>query len=211
MIDPTTYFLFIAASAALVIVPGPTVTVIIANSLNAGSRAGLLNVAGTQLGLGLMVLVLAFGFASIVEKISVVFEVVRVIGAIYLIWLGIKLWRSDGNSVTSTDSATSGNASNHVNGSYLLQGFLVIWSNPKALFFFGAFIPQFVDPSKPTIFQVILLGATFMVVATILDGAYAVAAGRMRKLINDRKVAVLEKVSGCFLIGGGIWLAFSKR
>ncbi len=211
MIDLTTYFLFIAASAALVIVPGPTVTVIIANSLSAGSRAGLLNVAGTQLGLGLMVLVLAFGFASIVAKMSIVFELVRVIGAIYLIWLGIKLWRSNGSSIASSRRVTTGNSSNVSKTSYLLQGFWVIWSNPKALFFFGAFIPQFVDPSRSTVFQVILLGATFMVVATILDGAYAIAAGQMRRFLTNSKIAVLEKVSGCFLIGGGIWLALGRR
>ncbi|MBX2868736.1 MAG: LysE family translocator [Acidiferrobacterales bacterium] len=211
MIDLSTYLLFIAASAALVIVPGPTVTVIVANSLNAGSRAGLLNVAGTQLGLGLMVLVLALGFASIVEKMAVVFDVVRFIGAIYLIWLGIKMWRSKGrmvNPVETDDPATrSGKGWLH----YFFQGFLVIWSNPKALFFFGAFIPQFVDPSRDPIPQVLMLGATFMVVGTLLDGAYAVAAGQMRKLVSSGKVIILEKLAGCFLIGGGIWLAFSRR
>jgi len=211
MIDLTTYVVFIAASAALIIIPGPTVTVIIANSLNAGSRAGLQNVAGTQLGLGLMVLVLAFGFASIVERMSSVFDVLRVVGAVYLVWLGLKLWRSNGSTITSANDNAGTEMQKQGGGSYFFQGFLVIWSNPKVLFFFGSFIPQFVDPTRPTALQVLLLGATFMIIATILDVAYAVAAGQMRQWLNGRKIAVMEKVSGCFLVGGGIWLAFSKR
>ena len=211
MIDLPTYLLFIAASAALVVVPGPTVTVIVANSLNAGSRAGLLNVAGTQLGLGLMVLVLAFGFASIVEKMAVVFDVVRFIGAIYLIWLGIKMWRANGGLVSPMEADAAAGMSGKGWFTYFFQGFLVIWSNPKALFFFGAFIPQFVDPAHDPIPQVLMLGATFMVVGTLLDGAYAVAAGQMRKLVTSGKVVILEKLAGCFLISGGVWLAFSRR
>ena len=96
-------------------------------------------------------------------------------------------------------------------GSYFWQGFVVILSNPKALFFFGAFIPQFVNPAGNAIAQTILLGATFMVVATLLDGAYAVLAGGAGKWLNHTRVRTLEIGSGVCLIVGGIWLALARR
>jgi threonine/homoserine/homoserine lactone efflux protein len=203
--DLTTWLAYVAASALIVIVPGPTVTVIIANSLRAGPMAGLMNVAGTQAGLILMVGVLAAGLETIVTQAGVVFDVLRLVGAAYLIWLGVKMWRSDGR----LGQAEAGSARSHA--SYAWQGFLVIWSNPKALLFFGAFIPQFVSPEGNAAVQVVALGLTFMVVALLLDGAYAVAAGKTGALLSRRNVRWLERISGSFLIGGGVWLALSRR
>lgn len=203
MIDLTTYLMYIAASVAIVIVPGPTVTVIIANSLRFGARAGLINVAGTQAGLALMVAVLAAGLTTIVSSMGAVFEIIRLLGAAYLVWLGIRLWRADGRL------ADAGRASRRAKAAsgYFWQGFLVIWSNPKALLFFGAFIPQFLDPHADALPQVLLLGATFMLIATLLDGAYAMLAGRTGALLSRRNTRLLERVSGSCLIGGGLWLA----
>ncbi|MBB4285018.1 LysE family translocator [Roseospira goensis] len=205
MFDLTTWLAYLAACALIVVVPGPTVTVIIANSLRAGPAAGLMNVAGTQAGLLIMVGVLALGLETVVTQAGAVFDVLRLLGAAYLIWLGLKLWRSDGQ----LGQADAGTARSH--GRYAWQGFLVIWSNPKALLFFGAFIPQFVDPAGDPALQVVLLGLTFMVVALVLDGAYAVAAGKTGALLSRRNVRWLERISGSFLIGGGIWLALSRR
>lgn len=206
-IDYSTYLLFVAASVAVVIVPGPTVTVIIANSLRAGAGAGLMNVVGTQVGLAIMLLVLAFGFASIVEQMAGVFDIVRLVGAAYLIWLGLKLWRSGG----SLAAAGLPDANRTSRSGYFLQGFLVIWSNPKALFFFGAFIPQFVNPGFDPIAQVLVLGATFMGVATVLDGIYAIAAGKAGDMLTRGRLNLLEKISGTCLIGGGLWLALDRE
>ncbi|MQX35367.1 LysE family translocator [Roseospira navarrensis] len=205
MFDLTTWFAYLAACTLLVIVPGPTVTVIIANSLRAGPSAGLMNVAGTQVGLLLMVGVLALGLDTIVTQAGAVFDVLRLLGAAYLIWLGVKMWRSDGR----LGQAAAGARRSH--GHYAWQGFLVIWSNPKALLFFGALIPQFVDPSGNAALQVVLLGLTFMAVALVLDGAYALAAGTTGALLSRHNVRILERVSGSFLIGGGLWLALSRR
>jgi threonine/homoserine/homoserine lactone efflux protein len=203
MIDLTTWITFALASAAIVIVPGPTVTVIIANSLRHGSGAGLWNVAGTQAGLITMILVLAAGLSAVVELMSVAFDWLRLAGAAYLIWLGIKLWMSRG-TLGEVETRRPG-------GSFFWQGFVVIWSNPKALFFFGAFIPQFIDPSGNAIAQTLLLGATFMAVATLFDGAYAVLAGRTGALLSRRNVRIVEMISGSCLIGGGLWLALTRR
>lgn len=197
------YLAYIAASVLIVIVPGPTVTVIVANSLAHGARAGLLNVAGTQLGLALMIGVLLVGLTSIIETMGWWFDWLRLAGAAYLIWIGYKLIRSSG-TIDAGDSAPT------PRGGFFLQGFLVILSNPKALLFFGAFIPQFVDPSRDYVLQVILLGATFMAVATVLDATYAVLSGGAGAFLTRQRVRLVSRISGAFLIGGGVWLALTR-
>jgi len=204
MITLSTWIAVALASMAIVIVPGPTVTVIIANSLRHGARAVLLNVAGTQLGIAVMVLVLAFGLSAVVAFLGTAFFWLKLAGAAYLVWLGIRLWRSDG-------TLGSGGSARPPGGSFFWQGFIVLWSNPKALFFFGAFLPQFIDPAGNAVLQTMLLGGTFIVIATVLDGSYALLAGGTGALLSRRNVRLVEMFSGTCLIGGGIWLALTRR
>jgi threonine/homoserine/homoserine lactone efflux protein len=167
-----------------------------------------MNVAGTQAGLLVMLGVLALGLTTIVAAMGAWFDLIRLAGAAYLVWLGIKLWRSDGR-LGEVDPAAA--RPKRAARAYFWQGVLVIWSNPKALLFFGAFIPQFVDPTGPALAQTVLLGVTFMVVATVLDGCYALAAGKTGALLSRRNVRLLERLSGSCLIGGGLWLAMIRR
>lgn len=199
---------FTVLAFLLVVVPGPSVTVIVANSLRHGLNAGLLTVAGTQTGAGLMILILALGLSAIVESMAAIFDIVRWIGAVYLIWLGIKMWRSDGS--LAEVKADAGRTIR--NRSFFFQGFLVICSNPKALLFFGALLPQFIDPAGgSTAAQTVLLGAIFLTVATIFDSIYAVAAVGARKLLNRARIRIVEKISGTALIFGGLWLLAVRR
>ncbi|MDB5599202.1 MAG: transporter [Xanthobacteraceae bacterium] len=92
----------------------------------------------------------------------------------------------------------------------LLQGFLVLISNPKALLLFGAFIPQFVDPNSDYVAQVVLLGVTAMVTAGIFDSAHAIVAARARALLSPQRVRLVSRISGGFLIVGGLWLARAR-
>jgi threonine/homoserine/homoserine lactone efflux protein len=195
-----TYFL---ACIAITVIPGPTVTLIIANSLTHGTRAGLLNIAGTQVGLGLMMATLVVGLASVIEAMGWWFDWLRLAGAAYLVWLGWKLIRASG------EVGEMGAAPRPRDG-FFLQGLLVMLSNPKALVFFGAFIPQFVDPSADHRAQVVLLGATAMAMALVSDGAYAVLTGRAGRLLTRARVRLVSRISGGCLIGGGLWLAFSR-
>ena len=199
-----TYLTFVAACIILVIVPGPNVTIIVANSLRAGTRAGLASVAGTQAGVFLVLLVLAAGLQVIIEHMSIVFDWIRLIGAAYLIWLGLRLLTAGGKLQQAADA-------NGTNRSYFWQGCLVFLSNPKALVFFGAFIPQFIDPAGNAFWQAIALGATFMVVAAILDSGYALAAGRARRLLSETRIKLVERFSGVCMIAGGLWLALARR
>jgi len=206
MIDLNAWLAFAIASFLIVIVPGPTVTVIIANSLRAGSKAGLLNVAGTQLGILTMITILAVGLNTVVAVVGEAFIVLKVAGALYLIWLGIKLWRADG-SLGEADASVKARSM----AGYVWQGFVVIWSNPKALFLFGAFIPQFVSASGNPAAQTVILGATFVVVATVCDSVYAFAAGRTGGWLNRKNIRLVERISGTCLIGGGLWMLAAKR
>ena len=95
-------------------------------------------------------------------------------------------------------------------GGFFLQGFLVLLSNPKVLVFFGAFIPQFMDMEKDHLPQVALLGITFMVIAATTDAVYALLAGRARLFFSKQRTRLVSRISGGFMIGGGIWLALTR-
>ena len=196
------YLAYVLACILIAVIPGPTVTVIVANSLAHGARAGLLNVAGTQLGLGLMMAILIVGLSSVIAAMSWLFDWLRIAGAVYLVYLGYRLLRSP-DALAEAKAPTP-------RGGFFLQGFLVMMSNPKALFWFGAFIPQFVDPKGNYVAQIAFLGVTAMLVALLSDGAYALLTGRAGAFLSKRKVRLVSRLSGGFLIGGGVWLALRK-
>jgi len=197
------YLAYVLACVVITIVPGPTVTVIVANSLTHGTRAGLLNVAGTQIGLGLMMATLVVGLSTIIATMGWWFDWLRLAGAAYLIWLGCKLF-------FGRISLENSKAPQAPRGGFVLQGLLVILSNPKGLLWFGAFIPQFIDPKGNYVGQIILLGLTAMAVALVSDGAYAVLVGRAGSALSKRRVQLVSRIGGVFLIGGGLWLAFTR-
>ena len=200
-LDLDLYFAYLLACVLIAIIPGPTVTVIVANSLKHGTRAGLLNVAGTQLGLALMMGTLVVGLSSVIAAMGDFFDWLRYAGAAYLVWLGWKLLRSTGDLDRSVTVPRGG---------FVLQGFIVLMANPKALLFFGAFIPQFVDPYGNYVAQIVLLGASAMAVALLSDGAYAVLTGRAGALLSRKRVRLVSRLSGGCLVAGGIWLALTR-
>ena len=197
------YLAYVLACAVIAIIPGPTVTVIVANSLTHGTRAGLLNVAGTQLGLGLMMATLIVGLSSVIAAMGWLFDWLRIAGAIYLVWIGWKLLRSPEALAEAKNTPVP-------RGGFFLQGLLVIAANPKALLWFGAFIPQFVDPKGNYVGQITLLGVTAMAVAVVSDGAYAVLTGKAGLLMKKNRIRLVSRLGGTFLIGGGIWLALTR-
>ena len=195
-----TFATFILASFVIVIVPGPTVSLIIANSIRGGTRAGMANIAGTQTGFIVMILVVAFGLESVMTFMASWFFYIKLAGAAYLVWMGVKLLRSEGMPV-------DGDAVKPPRIGYFWQGFLVILSNPKVLIFLGAFIPQFIDPVGNAFVQTIIYGALFSGVAIIFDSIYAILAGKAGGFLTRARVRTVERLSGCMLIGGGIWMA----
>jgi threonine/homoserine/homoserine lactone efflux protein len=197
------YLAFVAASVALALLPGPVVTLVIANGLRHGTRAALTNIAGVQTGVGIIIAIVAVGLTSLMATMGYWFDWVRFAGAAYLVWLGIRLIREPVAGVEA-------DAPPPPRGGFFLQGFLVALSNPKLLVFFGAFIPQFMDLRQDHLSQVALLGVTFMVIAALTDATYALLAGRVRRFFSARRTRTLSRVSGGFMIGGGIWLALTR-
>lgn len=198
------YLTFVVACVALALLPGPNVTLVIANGLRYGTRAALVTIAGTQAGLAVVIAIVGFGLTTMMATMGYWFDWVRFIGAAYLVWLGIKLVRAPIEGIdTDTPPAPP-------RGGFFLQGLGVLLSNPKVLVFFGAFIPQFVDLEQNHFLQVGILGATFMVAAGITDAIYAIAAGRARKFFSARRTRLLSRISGGFMIGGGLWLALTR-
>jgi threonine/homoserine/homoserine lactone efflux protein len=205
MVDPSILVPYLTACLLLAVVPGPTVTVIVANSLARGTGAGLAIIAGTQAGFLLMTLVVALGMQAMVAFMGAAFDWLKLIGAAYLIWLGYKMLRSDGAlGVAATDRRKS-------TGRIALDGFLVLISNPKVLIFLGAFLPQFVDTTRPAFSQIMVLGLLFMLVAGSTDAVYAIVAGRARGALDAARVRLVSRVSGVLLMLGGVWLAMQKR
>lgn len=197
------YLAFVAASVVITVIPGPTVALIVGNSLTHGTRAGLLNVAGTQLALAGMMAVLVVGLSSVVATMGWLFDWLRWAGAAYLIYLGWKMLRTSGTLDPSVATPAP-------RGGFFLQGFLVMASNPKVLIFLGAFIPQFVEPATDHAGQILVLCLTAMVAAAISDSLYAILTGRARTLFSRRRVRTLSAVGGITLIGGGVWLALTR-
>ena len=198
------YLAFVATCIALALLPGPIVTLLIANGLRHGTRTALINIAGVQVGLAIVIGIVAIGLTTLMATLGYWFDWVRLAGAAYLVWLGIKLVRSPVEGVEADAPPPP------PRGGFFLQGLLVSLSNPKVLVFFGAFIPQFMDMSQDHASQVTLLGVTFMVIAASTDALYALLAGRARSFFSARRTRLLSRISGGFMIGGGIWLALTR-
>jgi len=199
------YLAFVAACIALALLPGPVVTLLIANGLRHGTRAALINIAGVQTGLMIMIGVVAIGLTSLMATMGYWFDWIRLAGAAYLVWLGIKLIRVPVEGIGGEEAPPP-----PPRGGFFLQGFLVLISNPKLLIFFGAFLPQFMDMGRDHVSQATLLGVTFMVIAAVTDGIYALLAGRARKFFSSRRARLVSRISGGFMIGGGVWLALTR-
>ena len=205
MLTLATLVPYLGACFLLAIVPGPTVTVILANSLRSGTLAGLSIIAGTQLGLVTMILVVGLGLQAVMGFMAFAFDWIKLAGAAYLVWLGFNMLRARGDLGT----AAAGPVKSYRR--LILDGFLVIWSNPKALIFLGAFLPQFVSKQGATFPQVVVLGLFFMLIAGASDSMYAVLGGRARGRLSAARVRILSRVSGAILMAGGVWLALVKK
>lgn len=195
------------AVAILVLIPGPVVTLVVANSLRHGSRSGLATVAGASIGNAILLGATAVGLVAFFALLSEIFEFVRWAGAVYLIWLGISAWRSHGGGgVTAMPTATRSARA------VFLQGFLIAITNPKAIIFYIAFLPQFVDAHLPAAPQLMLMIGTMIVMALLSDSAYALLAGRARGwFMTPERRRLQSRVSGTLLIGVGCGLLLARR
>lgn len=195
---------FIIATFAVMATPGVTVSALTGTTLSNGTRAGFAMEAGAVLGRLSMILVLAFGLNAVSQLMLAVFDWVKFLGAAYLIWIGIKTIRHPPTIADSSEIQPNG-------ARQVLNGFVVLWSNPKALIFFGAFIPQFIDPTTNVGPQIAFLGVIWVGTALITDSCYILLAARAREAFQDKSGKRIGVVAGVILIGAGIWLALQSK
>lgn len=194
---------FLLITAVLFITPGPIVTLIVATGARQGTRAALTTVAGSAVGNAALLGCIAFGLTWILKVSSEVFDVLRWVGAAYLVWLGIQAWRHAG--AASEAIAPAG----HV---HAWRGFVVAITNPKTIAFFTAFLPQFIDPTLPVERQLLVMCVCSVSLGALLDAGWAVAAGLGRAwFLKPKHNKLLGRLSGAVLIGGGIWLSLARR
>ena len=203
MLNPELFLAFLLITVVLIVTPGPVVTLVIATGATEGPRAALVTVLGTTIGNALLVGAIAFGLSWVLKSSVLLFEAIRWAGAAYLIWLGIQAWRNAGKQ--SELPPPPGRV-------HFWRGFLVALSNPKTIAFFTAFLPQFVDPSLPAEFQLVVMCAVSVLLAALFDSAWGMAAGLGRAwFVKPARAKLLGRLSGTVLIGGGIWLSLTRR
>lgn len=199
-------FAFAIAAAILILIPGPSVLFVIGRSIALGRRAGVLSVIGNALGTIPAVLAVAFGVGAIVASSVVAFTVIKVAGAIYLVYLGVQAIRHRNAHVQSAGSPSTSACK------LLMQGFIVGVTNPKTIAFFVAVLPQFVDPAAGAVWaQLLLLGTTFQLIALVCDSVWALVAGTARLWFakSPRRISIFSGAGGVMMIGLGGTLALS--
>jgi threonine/homoserine/homoserine lactone efflux protein len=209
MVDSSTLLGFVLASFILVVVPGPGVLFVISRGVALGRRAAVLTVVGHELGLLLQVLLVAAGIGSLVERSVVAYEVLRIAGAAYIVHLGVQAIRQR-RALSTVLDVTATRSPRHI----VREGFLVGVTNPKAIVFFTAVLPQFIDPGGAAVpLQMLVLGLISVTVALLSDSAYGVLAGTARAWLSGRphRLERLGGAGGLMMIGLGTRLAVTGR
>tara|TARA_R110001632_G_scaffold50409_2_gene125882 strand:- start:25907 stop:26518 length:612 start_codon:yes stop_codon:yes gene_type:complete len=200
------YLLFVGVAVATICLPGPAVLLTINNSIQKGVLKTLAGISGVTLGILLVATISATSLGIILASSAMAFGVVKIVGAVYLVYLGIKMWRS--KAPRSIDLG-------YKHRSFLkcfAEGFLVSMTNPKAVVFFMSIFPQFIDLNQEYSPQFILLAVTFSVLSVCIHSVYAATASLAKtKLSSQKGHAVLSKVSGSVFVGFGVGLAASSR
>ena len=190
---------FVAASTVLLIIPGPTVLLVVSYALGQGWRAALPMAVGVALGDFTAMTLSMLGVGALLATSAGLFLALKWLGAAYLIWLGVKLWRAGGTleSEPRTDRSSALNMMGHA--------WLVTALNPKSIMFFVAFLPQFLNPEISFVTQMLVFEATFLVLAFVNALGYAVIASRARRIAgNPKAICWFNRAGGTLLIGAGL-------
>ncbi|MGW3121780.1 LysE family translocator [Streptomyces sp. NPDC001107] len=202
---------FAALSFLLIVIPGPSVLFVIGRALAQGRRAALTTVVGNTLGAYLLVVAVAFGIGSVVERSVLVFTVLKLAGALYLVYLGVKAWRERGSLRAAF---AGGEVPAHSGLRTFWEGFAVGVTNPKTIVFFAAVLPQFVDrDSGHVTVQMLLLGLVFNVIALASDSVWGLIASTARGWFarSPRRLSLVGGVGGLTMIGLGVTVAVTGR
>ena len=198
---------FAVASSVLLAVPGPTVMLVVSYALGRGSRSGWATVPGVTLGDFTAMTISLAGAGAVLAASATLFTALKLFGAAYLIWLGIKLWRAE-PSPEAIGAPARGNGGRTM----FWNAYVVTALNPKSIVFFTAFVPQFIVTDRPLLPQFVILEATFLVLATIGAAVWAVLAGELRaRFRRPATLKLVNRIGGGFLIGAGLLTAVARR
>jgi homoserine/homoserine lactone efflux protein len=200
------YLSYVFATVAVLAVPGPTVILIVSYALARGRGAALACVAGVGLGDLTSVTLSLIGLGTVLAASATLFTALKWAGAMYLIWLGIKMWRSPAVPLDAV-APKSGDGR-----AMVARTWFVTALNPKSIAFYVAFLPHFVAPERPMLPQFVLLGATFVILGVINALLYALFAGGLRRRLRSASaMKAVNRLGGSFLIGAGLLTAAIRR
>ncbi|MDO8977521.1 LysE family translocator [Reyranella sp.] len=194
-----TWLAFAAASSVLLVIPGPTVLLVVSYALGQGWRTALPMSVGVALGDFTAMTLSMLGLGALLATSATLFTVLKWVGAAYLVYLGIRLWRAGGtlDAAPRTDAVSAAKMLGHA--------WLVTALNPKSITFFVAFLPAFLDPKADFLTQMLVFETTFLVLAFANAFGYALVASRARRLASDpRALGIVNKVGGGLLVGAGV-------
>ncbi len=200
-----TWLAFVAASSVLLVIPGPTILLVVSYALGQGWRAALPTAIGVALGDFTAMTLSMLGIGALLAASATLFTILKLAGAAYLIWLGVKLWRAGGtlDAQPITEVTRPGRMVAHA--------WLVTALNPKSITFFVAFLPQFLDHSESFWTQMLVFEATFLVLAFLNALGYGLIASRARRMVRSpRVIGTVNRVGGTLLIGAGVATATAR-
>lgn len=198
---------FVLASTLLLLIPGPTILLVIGHGLAHGLRATVPTVIGVTLGDIVAVTLSLAGLGAVLATSAELFTVVKWLGAAYLVYLGVSMWRSPPPALDDPGGRPTASGRR-----LATRAFVVTALNPKSIVFFMAFLPQFIDLSAPVLPQTIALGTTFVILASIIVAAYGILAGNARGLFKRPQALVAaNRIGGGLLIGAGVLTAGLRR
>jgi threonine/homoserine/homoserine lactone efflux protein len=200
---------------AIIIIPGPSVMFVVGRALSLGRRAALVTVAGNATGAYAQVLLVALGLGAIVERSVAVFTAVKLVGAMYLVWIGVQAIvhrRRNAAAAVEVDVADGFDAVDR--RPLFRDGFVVGVTNPKTIVFFAAVLPQFVETGgAPAAVQMLALGVVFAAIALASDSLWGLAAGTARQWFvgSPRRLEVIGAAGGVAIVGLGVQVALTRR
>ena len=198
---------FAIASSALLAVPGPTVLIVVSYALGKGRASAWATVPAVALGDFSAMTISLLGAGAILAASATLFTAVKLVGAAYLIWLGIQLWRANPSFDAVSQRTANADARRMFWNCYVVTAL-----NPKGIVFFIAFVPQFIDRGAPLLTQFLILEATFVILGAVNVVIWALLAGEMRaRFQRPATLRRVNRVGASFLIGAGLFTALAKR
>ncbi|MBU2646963.1 LysE family translocator [bacterium] len=199
------YLAFFVATTIMIALPGPSVLLTVAHSVSFGWQRALATVAGETMGIAVQLIIAAIGLTSLLNVVAGAFDWFRWAGAIYLVYLGIKQWRSANEPLVFDTSSVS-------RTNLFVQGLVVTIPNPKSLIFIAAFLPQFIDTARPVGLQLVLIVPTFLAITFVVTSVWALVAGNVSGYLRSQRAfqSVLRTAGGLMIIAG-MGLALARR